>query len=88
MSLDFYPHRTQAAPETVAHCVLDDWLQAQMWEHGVQNIIIGVDAYGEPVLEADLLDREVHLEKLELTSQGDFLGIRIRENAAQQVREF
>src|SRR3954453_554578 len=85
--VDPQPARRGAAPDPMADRVLHDRLQSQMGDGGVEDLGPGVDLHPQAVLEADLLDREIEPQGLELAPQGDLLGLDVVEHAAQEIAQ-
>src|SRR5436305_8217951 len=69
------PARRRAAPDPMAGAVLHDRLQSQMGDGGAESLGPGVDLDPQTVLEADLFDREIEPQRLQLAPQRHLLGL-------------
>ena len=71
----------------MAHRVLDDWLQHHVRHEDVGQRRRRRDAHLQPVLEADLLDRQVQPQEFQLAPQRHFLRLDVVERHAKKIAE-
>src|SRR5579871_5041746 len=77
-----------ALAKTMANSVLNDWLKHHVWHENVRKGRRRCNLQTQPVREANLLDREVQSQELELAPERDFLGLDILKREAEEISEF
>ena len=71
----------------MAHRVLDDRLEDQVWDAHVQNFRIDANVSGEAILKTNALDFEIAVQKFKFLSQGHFHRPRIFERQPEEVAQ-
>ncbi len=67
--------------------VLDDRLQHHVRHERVRRVGSRRNPHPQPVLEPDLLDREIQPQELQLAPQRHFLRLHVVEREAKQIAE-
>ncbi len=79
--------RLLALSQSVAHRVLHDRLKNHVGNERVRDLRPRIDPDAQPILKANLLDRKIQPQKIQLAPQRDLLSVHVIQRKSQQIAQ-